>query len=63
MPKWMWMAAEPVVRQGIEAVNRGQPVIVPGLVNKGMATLSRILPEPLGRAMVRSQGKRFRKID
>ena len=63
MPKWMWMDAEPVVRQGIEAVNRGQPVIVPGLVNKGMATLSRILPEPLGRAMVRSQGKRFRKID
>jgi short-subunit dehydrogenase len=63
MPKWMWMPAEPVVRQGIEAVNRGQPVIVPGLVNKGMATLTRILPEPLGRAMVRSQGKRFRRIE
>ncbi|KCZ49596.1 MULTISPECIES: SDR family oxidoreductase [unclassified Hyphomonas] len=63
MPKWMWMPAEPVVRQGIEAVNRGQPVVVPGLVNKGIATLSRILPEPLGRAMVRSQGKRFRRLE
>ena len=57
------MPAEPVVRQGIEAVNRGQPVVVPGLVNKGIATLSRILPEPLGRAMVRSQGKRFRRLE
>lgn len=63
MPKWMWMQAEPVVRQGIEAVNRGQPVVVPGLVNKGLATLTRILPEPLGRAMVSSQSRQYRRMD
>ena len=63
MPKWMWMDAAPVVRQGIEAVNRGQPVIVPGLVNKGLATLTRILPEPLGRAMVGSQSRKYRRLD
>lgn len=63
MPKWMWMQAEPVVRQGIEAVNRGQPVVVPGMANKALATLTRILPEPLGRAMVRSQSRRYRRID
>jgi len=63
MPKWMWMEAAPVVAAGIEAVNRGQPVVVPGLANKALATLTRILPEPLGRAMVRAQSSRYRRID
>lgn len=63
MPKWMWMQAGPVVQQGIEAVNRGQPVVVPGIANKALATFTRILPEPLGRAMVRSQSRRYRRMD
>ena len=63
MPKWMWMEAAPVVKAGIDAVNRGQPVVVPGGANKALATLTRILPEPLGRAMVRAQSKRYRRID
>ncbi|MEZ5997792.1 MAG: SDR family NAD(P)-dependent oxidoreductase [Hyphomonas sp.] len=63
MPKWMWMDAAPVVTAGIEAVNRGQPVIVPGMVNKTLATLTRILPEPLGRAMVSAQSRRYRRMD
>jgi uncharacterized protein len=63
MPKWMWMEAEPVVRAGIDAVNRGQPVIVPGGVNKALATLTRVLPEPLGRAMVRAQSASYRRVD
>ena len=63
MPKWLWMEAEPVVEAGIIAVTRGQPVVVPGAVNKGLATLTRILPEPIGRAMVASQSKRFRNTE
>ncbi len=62
IPAWMWMDPAPVVAAGIEAVNRGQPVVVPGGVNKAFATLTRILPEPLGRAVVRAQSRRFRKI-
>ena len=62
-PDWMWMEAEPVVRAGMEAVVRGQPVCVPGAVNKGLATLTRVLPEPLGRALIKQQGKRFRKTE
>ncbi|MGA1342361.1 MAG: SDR family NAD(P)-dependent oxidoreductase [Hyphomonas sp.] len=61
MPKWLWMDPEPVVAAGIEAVNRGQPVVVPGAPNKVLAVLTRILPEPLGRAMVRSQTSRLRR--
>ena len=63
MPKWMWMDAAPVVESGIAAVNRGHPFVVPGAANKLIATLTRILPEPLGRAMVRSQSSRYRRID
>ena len=63
MPKWMWMEAAPVVAAGIVAVTRGQPVIVPGAFNKSVATLTRLLPEPLGRAMVKGQSKRFRNTE
>lgn len=62
MPKWLWMEAAPVVKAGIEAVNRGKPVVVPGAANKLMATLTRILPEPWGRATVRAQSSRYRKL-
>ncbi|MBU2084771.1 MAG: SDR family oxidoreductase [Alphaproteobacteria bacterium] len=63
MPKWMWMEAAPVVKAGIDAVNRGEPVIVPGGANKALATLTRILPEPIGRAMVGAQSKRYRRTE
>ena len=63
MPDWLWMEAAPVVEAGIRACERGQPVVVPGAVNKGLATLSKILPEPLGRAMVGAQSKRFRSTE
>lgn len=63
MSKRMWMEAAPVVKAGIDAVNRGQPVVVPGLVNKSLATLIRILPEPVGRAMMKRQSRKFRRID
>ena len=63
MPKWMWMKAAPVVSAGIRAVNKGQPVIVPGLFNKSVATLIRLLPEPLGRKLVAGQMPRARKSE
>jgi len=63
MPNWMWMEAQPVVEAGIEACERGQPVVVPGAVNKGLATLTKLLPEPLSRMMVGSQSKRFRSAE
>ena len=62
-PEWMWMKAEPVVEAGIEAVTKGQPVVVPGAVNKGLATLTKILPDPIGWADMKQQSKRFRKTE
>lgn len=60
MPDWLWMDAAPVVEAGIDAVERGQPVVVPGAVNKGLVTLAKLLPDPLGRAVIRKQSERFR---
>lgn len=63
MPEWLWMQAEPVVEAGIDAVERGHPVVVPGAVNKGLATFAKLVPEPLGRAIVKQQSSRFRNAD
>lgn len=60
-PEWMWMDAEPVVEAGIQAVTRGQPVCVPGGVNKGVAVLAKLLPEPLGRAAIKAQMRRLNR--
>lgn len=63
MPKWLWMDAGPVVEAGIEAVERGRPVIVPGGVNKGLVLLTKILPEPIARNVAKSQSKKFRRTE
>ncbi|MEM9669607.1 MAG: SDR family oxidoreductase [Pseudomonadota bacterium] len=63
MPGWMWMDAGPVVQTGIEAVETGAPVRVPGGANKFLASLSRVLPEPVARAMVQGQTKQYRRTE
>lgn len=63
MPKWLWMQAGPVVRKGIEAVDAGKPVVVPGGVNKALATIARLVPEGLGRKIVEKQSSRFRRME
>lgn len=63
MPDWLWMEPGPVVHAGIEGAERGLPVVVPGAVNKGIATLAKLLPEPFGRAVMRGQTSRFRRTD
>ena len=39
MPNWMWLSAEEVARQGIEAVERGEAVWVTGRVNRAIKSL------------------------
>jgi short-subunit dehydrogenase len=61
LPKWMWMDAESVARDGYDAVMRGQIVCVPGRANRTIALLVRLLPQSLLTSIVRRQGRRFRK--
>jgi len=58
-PKWMWMAAEPVVEAGWRAVEANRPLCVPGLANKTLAAVSRLIPERLALEIMASQSHRL----
>lgn len=45
LPSFMWQDAETVALAGYEAVLKGEPVCVPGGVNKAIAYTSRLFPE------------------
>jgi short-subunit dehydrogenase len=59
LPKWMWMDADAVVRQGLDAVERGDAVIVTGRVNRIIKAVFKVLPDGLALRMI---GKRSRQI-
>lgn len=46
-PRFMWMTAEEVARQGYDAVMAGKPVYVNGRINRLVAWLARMLPDRL----------------
>lgn len=58
-PRWLWMTAEAVVEAGLAAVERNEPLCVPGMVNKVIAGLARHLPDRWIMALTASQGWRF----
>jgi short-subunit dehydrogenase len=60
MPGWMWSSAEDVVRQGLDAVERGRVVCVPGRVNRAIKVLMDVLPDPLALGLVARRAKHFR---
>jgi hypothetical protein len=63
MPSFLWMDADTVAQQGYAAVMRGDPVYIPGRVNRAIAWLARLLPAGLVRGLVGRSGKRFRHVD
>ena len=63
MPGFMWMSAEAVARQAVDASERGKVVYVNGRVNSCIAWLARHLPRPLVYRLVRGKSRDFRKVD
>ncbi len=63
LPNFMWQSAEEVVREGLEAVTRNRAVVVTGGVNKALATFAKLVPEPIGRELMKSQSKKFRRTE
>ena len=61
MPGFMWLSAEEVVRQGIEAVERGQSVYIPGRVNRTIKAIVQLMPDRLAMAMSAKQSRRYRQ--
>lgn len=63
MPKFMWMDAPTVVRQGIDAVEHGELVRTNGLWNAAVHRLTRWLPESWSLKLVAGRAKDFRSSE
>ncbi len=60
LPDYLWMTAEEVARQAIDASERGDKVCVTGRVNRFIAWLGRHLPRAVVYEMMRKRARRFR---
>lgn len=61
LPDFMWMEAEDVAVQGVEACELNRAVFIPGRVNKSIALLARLVPESLAENLMRQNSKKFRR--
>jgi short-subunit dehydrogenase len=62
LPRWMWMDAETVARQGFDAVMAGRSVCVTGRVNRSIAFLTRHLPDGVVQGIAQRQGRKYRRV-
>jgi short-subunit dehydrogenase len=65
MASYMWMKADDVVRFGIDAVMKKEPLIiaVPGRLNRFIATLVRLMPRKMALALIQRQSKTYRALN
>jgi short-subunit dehydrogenase len=61
LPRWLWLDAATVARQGFEAVMEGTPIYVNGRVNRTIALLVRYLPQTVVMWAGRRLGRVYRK--
>ena len=62
LPRWLWMDAPTVARQGFDAVMKGTPVYINGRVNRTIAALVRYLPQSAVTSIGRRLGRTYRKV-
>jgi short-subunit dehydrogenase len=60
MPKWMWLGAEQVAREGLDAVERGDAVWVTGRVNRTIKSLMKLIPDRFALRAVQKRSRNFR---
>lgn len=63
LPRFMWQEADVVVREGIEAVERGEAVHVTGRINRTIGALAKLAPERLALWLSARESKRYRRLD
>lgn len=56
LPRFLWMDANTVAREGYDAVMEGKPVYINGLVNQGMTQVLSHLPLSLKQFLAKQQG-------
>lgn len=60
MPKWIWLQADRVARDALDAVERGKIIQISGLLYKSIHLLTKILPEWLLLRMSARRSRQFR---
>jgi uncharacterized protein len=63
LPSFLWMDAGAVARQGYDAVMRGRVLCVPGFANQAIASVTKLVPEPLALRMMARGARRIRVGD
>lgn len=63
LPRVMWMDAERVASQGLDAVERGEVVYVNGAVNRAVVGAVKHSPDALNRALMRRMARSVRRMD
>ena len=61
MPKFMWMDAPSVARQGFDGVMAGRPIEITGRVNRAIEFFGRVLPRPLLNYLARRTARGYRQ--
>ena len=63
LPKWMWLQADQVARAGIEALERGQVIVVPGWRYRLLHGITRHLPDNTRLKLMARNSSKIRKAD
>lgn len=63
LPKWAWLQADEVARAGIDGVERGRVIVVPGCVYKLLHFVAKHLPDRMVLGLMGRNSKKIRKID
>ena len=60
MPKWVWLDAGKVAREGLDAVERGTVVFVNGAHYRAIKTLFKLLPDRFALWLIARYSASFR---
>lgn len=63
MPRYMWMRADAVVQASLAAIEADRVICVPGLVNRWLKFVAKIVPDQTALRIVGRRSSRFRKFD
>jgi short-subunit dehydrogenase len=61
-PKWMWLEAERVAREGWEAVEANEPRCIPGARYRVLALVSKLLPDRLGLRTAANHARKLKRL-
>jgi uncharacterized protein len=63
MPNYMWSNAVDVVREGIDAMERGEIVYVTGRLNRFIKSVMKLVPDKMALRSIQKRSSKFRRVD